>query len=187
MKTEILQYIACPYCEGSFSLREPQFDGDLVRNGSLRCTGCSKEFPVLNYIPRFVEKVNYADSFGRQWNKYKCVQLDKFNETTISKDRFYSVTQWSPEELKGKIVLDVGCGACRFTQIALDAGATVIAFDLSNSVEACLDNLREYELLHVIQADIFKMPLRTDVIDYIFSIGVLQHTPDPLAALQKVV
>lgn len=187
MRTEILQYIVCPCCEGGLSLQQTQFDGDLVCKGSLRCAGCNKEFPVLNYIPRFVEKDNYADSFGRQWNKYKRVQLDRYSETTISRDRFYDVTRWSPEELKGKTVLDVGCGAGRFTQIALDAGATVVAFDLSDSVDACLDNLREYDNLHVVQADIFKMPFRKDAFDYIFSIGVLQHTPDPLAAFQKVI
>ncbi len=32
--------------------------------GELACPGCQRKFPIVGAIPRFVEKQNYADSFG---------------------------------------------------------------------------------------------------------------------------
>ena len=186
MKNDILSFVVCPLCKGPLSLSDETFKGKFIYTGFLECKHCGESYPIVKYIPRFVKLNNYADSFGKQWNDYKRVQLDKFSKTQISKDRFYSITEWSPEELTSKKVLDIGCGAGRFSQIALDTGATVVAFDLSSSVDACLGNLREYENLHVVQADIFNMPFKKGMFDYVFSIGVLQHTPDPLLALETI-
>jgi len=84
--------------------------------------------------------------------------------------------------LQGSLILEAGCGAGRFTQICLDAGAEVIAFDLSNSVDACLENHGLVKNLHLVQADIYRLPFRRNLFPYIFCFGVLQHTPQPKEA-----
>ena len=45
-------------------------------------------------------------------------------------------------------ILDIGCGAGRFAQIALDSGANVVALDYSNSVDACYTNLLKHANLY---------------------------------------
>jgi SAM-dependent methyltransferase len=40
---------------------------------------------------------------------------------------------------------------------------------------------------HFIQADLFKLPLKPKSFDFIFSLGVLHHTPDPRAAFLNLV
>jgi SAM-dependent methyltransferase len=75
-------------------------------------------------------------------------------------------------------VLDVGCGAGRFAEIALGAGANVIALDYSRAVDACHANLRAHPGLHVVQGDIYALPLRGASFPFVYSLGVLQHTPD---------
>ncbi len=75
--------------------------------------------------------------------------------------------------------MDVGCGAGRFAEIALEAGANVLAIDYSSAVDACYANLSHHSRLHVVQADIYiyMLPLARNYFPFVYSLGVLQHTP----------
>jgi 2-polyprenyl-3-methyl-5-hydroxy-6-metoxy-1,4-benzoquinol methylase len=159
---------------------------DEVEEGALKCTNCSAAFPVVRGIPRFVSSENYAASFGRQWNKFARLQLDSQNGTSFSRDRFCSITEWELSSLKGKLVLDVGCGAGRFAEVALQAGAEVVALDLSSAVDACRQNLIGHPGIHVVQASIYELPVRDALFDFVYSIGVIQHTPDPRRSVLEI-
>ena len=52
-----------------------------------------------------------------------------------------------------------------------------MAIDYSNAVDATYANLRQYPNLHVCQADIYHLPFAPGAFRYIYSLGVLQHTP----------
>jgi len=80
--------------------------------------------------------------------------------------------------MDGQIILEAGCGAGRFTEVALKTGATVFSFDYSNSVDANLDNNGPSKTLHIVQADIYHIPFQEKSFDKIFCFGVLQHCPD---------
>jgi SAM-dependent methyltransferase len=80
--------------------------------------------------------------------------------------------------MKGQKILEAGCGAGRFTQIAMETGAEVYSFDLSNSVDACLCNNGLAKNLHIFQASIYELPFQKAYFDKIFCFGVLQHTPN---------
>src|SRR5258705_10315219 len=97
-----------------------------------------KSFPVINNVPRFVEEHNYTDNFGFQWNKFQKTQLDRESKNlNLSKDRFFTATNWDKEDLSGKDVLEVGSGAGRFTQIVLDyTKANLYSLDYSDAVSA---------------------------------------------------
>ncbi|MBM4005918.1 MAG: class I SAM-dependent methyltransferase, partial [Planctomycetes bacterium] len=89
---------------------------------------------------------------------------------------------------KGRWVLDAGCGAGRFSSIGAGWGAKVVAVDLAGgAVEACALTLREQSLAgDVVQASIYSLPFRKGYFDYVFSLGVLQHTPDPGLAMRSL-
>jgi SAM-dependent methyltransferase len=83
-------------------------------------------------------------------------------------------------------VLEIGCGAGRFTEVLLEAGAEVWAVDASSAVDAARANLGEHERLHLVQADLFDLPFAPGAFDRVLCYGVLQHTPDPRGAFLAI-
>jgi SAM-dependent methyltransferase len=74
-------------------------------------------------------------------------------------------------------VLDVGCGMGRFAEVATRWGARVVGVDLSAAAEVAARNLGGREFV-ALQADVFVLPFAPECFDYIYSMGVLHHTPD---------
>lgn len=165
-------------------MRCPQSGQQLVWEMEESSEGCLVSeldrylYPIRNGIPRFVPASNYADNFGLQWNHFAKTQLDSHSGHPISAERFWKATGWHSADMRDKWVLDVGCGSGRFAEIALNAGAHVVALDYSSSVDACWDNLKDYPNLHVVQGDIYALPFAPRSFDFVYSLGVLQHTPD---------
>lgn len=180
--SKMIEDYICPTCNGKICKSSVQEEfNNSVKEGTLYCSKCKLEYHIKNYIPRFVPVENYADSFGFQWNKHARAQIDKFTGLPMSRDRFIEVTQWS-ENLENQKILEAGCGAGRFTQIALETGAQVFSFDYSNAVDANLDNNGPHERLNLFQANIYNIPLQKKSFDKIFCFGVLQHCPKPKEA-----
>lgn len=136
-----------------------------------------ESFPIINGVPRFVEQNNYAQAFGLQWKTYAKTQLDSYSKTTISKDRVERCLGFSLENLKNKTLLEVGCGAGRFTELLVNPGALVHAVDLSVAVEVNKENIGEKENYTVAQANVYHLPFPKKSFDIVFCLGVIQHTP----------
>lgn len=178
IKREILDLLCCPECRGDLLLTDPTEAVDNVVRGRLACASCGRAYPVVGSIPRFVSAENYASSFGLQWNRFRKTQLDSHTGQPISRQRFFRQTGWTPDELAGRTVLDVGCGAGRFAEVALSCGAVVVAVDYSTAADACWQNLGPHERLDVVQADIYRLPFKPGQFDFVYCFGVLQHTPN---------
>jgi SAM-dependent methyltransferase len=178
MHPQIIEYLRCPRSGSRLTLQEPSYQGGLIESGRLLAAAGDHCYSIKNFIPRFVPASNYADNFGMQWNKFRRTQLDSYSGLSISTDRFWKATGWTPQAIRGKLVLDIGCGAGRFAEVALSAGATVVALDYSSAVDACYANLAHFENLHVVQGDIYALPFAREAFPYVYSLGVLQHTPD---------
>jgi ubiquinone/menaquinone biosynthesis C-methylase UbiE/uncharacterized protein YbaR (Trm112 family) len=176
----LLEILACPVCHGALttSAKEERID-----EGELQCAPCGKRWPILRGIPRFVPSGNYASSFGLQWNTFRAEQLDSLNGTDLSTRRFFSETGWDAASLRGRWMLDAGCGAGRFLDVSSTTGADVVGLDLSNAVDAAAQSLAGRDNVHLVQASLYEMPFKPGVFDAVYCIGVLQHTPDPPRAL----
>ena len=154
-------------------------DAEIIE-GELRCTVCASSFPITRGIPRFAElagvtrdKQATAENFGWQWRHFT-EEDERYAEQFL--DWIAPVT---PEFFRDKIVLEGGCGKGRHTQLAAQWGAReVIGIDLSEAVETAYAATRSLPNAHVIQADIYRLPLARKF-DYAFSVGVLHHLPDP--------
>ena len=153
-----------------------------IDSGFLFSDDGSCRYPIIRGIPRFVAQSNYADSFGMQWNRFAGTQLDSHSGHGISAARFWKSTRWDAAEMNGKWTLDGGCGSGRFAEVALSSGAQVVAIDLSSAVDACRRNLGHHPNLHVVQASLYELPFQAGSFPFVYSLGVLQHTPDVRAS-----
>jgi SAM-dependent methyltransferase len=187
MQIRLLEVLACPECGANFKLANAVTDGEgEVVSGNLECSQGGHRFLVEDAIPRFVSRDNYAASFGYQWNRFKSEQIDSINGTGLSATRFYSETGWTRDWLKGSRILDAGCGAGRFLDVAAAGEAEVFALDISSAIDAARANLGNRKNVHFVQASIFQPPFKTGAFDGCYCIGVLQHTPDPQQALRTL-
>ncbi len=165
MRREWIHLLASPLTGRPLELESSRIlEGGEIVEGVLKGPAPGEEYQIRNGVPRFVEGQNYADSFGDQWNRYRRLQLDKFNGTDISAKRLFDGTHWDREDLRDQLILDAGCGAGRFTQVLLDAGARVCALDISEAVEACYANNGPNPRLSVVQADVYALPLRREAL-----------------------
>lgn len=128
-------------------------------------------------VPRFVPSDNYATGFGLQWNRHAATQLDSHTGLPLTRDRFFGATGW-PKQMAGETILEVGCGAGRFTEQVTQTGAMVVSLDYSSSVDANYQSNGHRDNVLIIQADAYKMPFAKASFDRVFCLGVLQHTPD---------
>jgi len=177
MNFDLLKLLRCPKSGQRLSLHE---------NDLLISEDGQNQYPIRDGIPRFVPQVNYADNFGLQWNLFSKTQLDSHSGQPISANRFWKATGWTKNDLSDQWVLDVGCGAGRFAEVALNAGAKVVALDYSSAVDACYANLKHHPNLHVIQGDIYALPFAPKSFPFVYSLGVLQHTPDVAKSFMAV-
>lgn len=151
-----------------------------IMEGALRCCACSTSFPITRGIPRFAQldeiesdKQATAANFGWQW------QYFTEDDTRYAEQFLGWIAPVKPEFFRDKVVLEGGCGKGRHTQLAAHWGAQdVVGIDLSAAVETAFAATRSLPNAHIIQADIYRLPLARKF-DYAFSVGVLHHLPDP--------
>jgi SAM-dependent methyltransferase len=195
MKPRLLELLACPACGGELVLQAEKTEGEPdgeIASGELDCRECQAKFPIRGGIPRLlpaglpqlVERTSAA--FGWQWQEF--VELyDQYEAQFL--DWIHPI---QPEFFKDKVVLDAGCGNGRHTYYAARYGARdVVGLDLSAAVETAYTNTGSMPNVHIVQGDInhppFKRCLNGGPFDFIYSIGVLHHLPDPEAGFRSLV
>ncbi len=189
MRREYLTFMCCPNCQSDLTLEGESKETSRVQKGTIKCLNekCGQIYPIVNFVPRFVNGGYYANSFGRQWRTFAKTQLDE-GATKESKLRWDSEITWDRKDVSGKTIIEFGSGAGRFIDICSKLGAKLaIGIDITDAVDASQENLGDRENIFFIQADIFKPPIKASTIDLGYSIGVLHHTPNPQKAFSKLV
>jgi len=193
----LLEVLRCPECHGQLCLSNSKVEsnGDVC----LECRRCQQQFPIINNVPRLLlsplreallgngaasgdynPQVKTARSFGFEWTRFP----EMYEEWGRS---FLSYMQpHGPEFFRGRKVLDAGCGNGRFAYYAAKYGARVWAIDLGPAVEVAQRNTKASGNVQVVQADLHRPPFAIESFDFIYSIGVLHHLPDPEAAFQNL-
>jgi SAM-dependent methyltransferase/uncharacterized protein YbaR (Trm112 family) len=214
VKARLLEWMACPWCGGSFQA-EP-FEGSLetdVVEGLLRC-GCGRLFPIVRGIPRILpDAFALNPGFVRRYAQRLPASLpqpeaDAPHADAIRKTRDSFGYQWTvfsemvvdfrenflqyiaPVDASffpGKRGVDIGCGFGRHIYNAERFGAEMVGVDNSDAIESTRVNTEGLPNVHLVQADVYQLPFKPGVFDFAYSIGVLHHLPEPERAFQLIV
>jgi len=185
MKRRLLELLCCPDCNGELQLKDEVFQNAEIKEGVLECR-CGRQFKIIDFIPRFVEVDSYTKSFSFEWKLHKKTQLDSYNGGLFSENQLRNRLDFDLKDLNGKLVLDAGCGTGRFAEVVAKYGGEVVCADLSFSVDTAYENIGRLQNVHIIQADIFNLPLKRGIFDLVYSFGVLHHTPDAKGAFISI-
>lgn len=189
MKRKLLDYLACPSCGSAIQLSAVnEEDGIEILAGVLTCESCSKDFTIKRGVPRFADLQNIeqdkqatANKFGWSWTEFS------HDDAKYEAQFLGWIAPVQPEYVRDKVVLEGGCGKGRHTRRVAGWGARdIVAVDLSAAVEVAFASTRGMPNAHIVQADIYYLPLRR-TFDYAFSVGVLHHLPDPRAGFESLV
>lgn len=168
---ELVDKLISPFTKKKFKLR--------IRGNEVFIDDSENEFPVINGIPRIFkdfedEKLELTSkSFGYEWSKFNNLLPD---HEAIFQDYFDLV---DASDIKGKVVLDAGCGMGRWTKFVLNYNpGELYCLDLSRAIDIAQDILDDTEKVFFIQGDIYNLPFEDNFFDFIYSLGVLHHLPD---------
>jgi SAM-dependent methyltransferase len=186
MKPQLAEVLVCPMCQVRLRLEVVAGQAKEIVAGSLRCLQCGRQYPIRQGIPRFVMSDAYVSTFSFEWKRWRRTQFDTASHQS-SLATFRESTGCEPADFAGKLVLDAGCGAGRYMDLAARAGAQVVGVDLSLAVEVAYENLGKLSNCHFVQADLLHLPFPTQAFDFIYSIGVLHHTPSTRESFARLV
>jgi SAM-dependent methyltransferase len=114
--------------------------------------------------------------FGEQWLRYSDNE-GFYGSLELFSDILFPFLK--PEEIKGSRVAEIGSGTGRIVNMLLEAGARhVIALEPSDASEVLCKNVREPERVTCLKMTGDRLPAYGNL-DFVFSIGVLHHIPDP--------
>ena len=126
-------------------------------------------------IMTLADQTRTKTAYALQWNRFRILRPEEDRAT------FRNRTGLSAADLAGKVVLDGGCGMGRYLRIAAEMGPDlVVGIDLSLAVVAARElTARLARGRHRPGGTCSGRPFRRESFDHVYSIGVLDHTPDP--------
>lgn len=183
MEKFVIDMLRCPDCRSGLALSVLEENEGRIKEGMLKCVGCSGVYKIKNYIPRFVTEERYSSSFGKEWHFYR-----KVKSPAMAADEMKKMLFIEKRDIQDKIVLDVGCGAGSYINVCANnyAARYVVGVDLSVSVDAANENVGHKRNVLIVQADLFHLPFKDACFDVVYSSGVLHHTPDTKKAFYAI-
>jgi uncharacterized protein YbaR (Trm112 family)/ubiquinone/menaquinone biosynthesis C-methylase UbiE len=127
-------------------------------------------------------------SFSKEWLEYN---WDPNKYWKIKPGLMYKSMRFMLDidnrPVKNKRMLEIGIGiggmADYFSSKEL---SELVGIDLSYAVDAAYKNFGENKFLHIVQASAFRLPIKDNSFDYVYSQGVLHHSSDPKACFREV-
>ena len=172
MKKKLLEFLSCPVCKSPLRIdRISNSEGSEIIKGALKCR-CGKTFLIESGVPNFlyksvtnIEKTVF--SYDKRWGDFDYKRDNTYGFS--SEERFLYFLEklnMSINDLKGKIILDAGCGT---GQLALDIsryGCEVIAMDISSSVIRAFKECTLSDTIYYVRGDVMQVPFRDNCCDY---------------------
>jgi len=129
------------------------------------------------------ESDDYTTNFGEQWKDYQYVQIDSYNNNSISHKFLRRLIFNNENILNNKNILEIGCGSGRFTEYLVKHAKLCVSIDLSSAI--FYNVAAESKKLILVKADFLEL-IPNMKFDIVICRGVIQHTPDPFKSIRKL-
>ncbi|MFZ2803657.1 MAG: methyltransferase domain-containing protein [Patescibacteria group bacterium] len=192
MHPRFLEIFCSPTTGKPLQLTQATYDDQgCIESGQLITQDGQETYPIVRGIPRFVEKEQYASSFGYEWARWPRLQFEDQNRGTAmhgyTQNMFDQVTHFTADSVRGKMVVEFGCGSGRFLDRVRALGGCAVGLEMSTAADVAAENFsQDQEHVCVVQGDVLHPPFRPEVFDDGFTIGVLHHTPNPEEGLRQL-
>lgn len=125
---------------------------------------------------------NVQRQFNDQWTYFgrneKFFGKDKENILNYL-ENFMMYPNDNISKFKGKWILDAGCGHGLYSLNVAEAEANIIGLDITKEgVDRTFELVKDFPNAHVIQGDVLFNPFKPGIFDFVFSEGVIHHTPN---------
>jgi SAM-dependent methyltransferase len=199
LKETALEFLRDPATGSGLTLRDPAVErgGEELAGGSL-VSESGSAYPIVGGVPDLVVREGFAEGQGETVDSFswKWERATHYRESTLA-----HYTQWyldryghGTEErlaafLQGKQrLLDAGTAHGRDAAMyARNTDATVFGVDISSGIRNAYRDLRDVPNLHLVQADLTRLPFPERFFDFIGCDQVIHHTPDTRESLRRLV
>ncbi len=123
-----------------------------------------------------MDKALFYDSIAKEFDSIMN-QYDTQKRVSVVFDEFL------PLNLKGKRLLDAGCGTGWFSAQAADRGAVVTSIDVGIKL---LHEVRKKCQATVVVGSVLNLPFKNKSFDIVVSSEVIEHTANPLSAVVEM-
>lgn len=199
MKRELSELMICPATGEKLKLRiEREVDGEIIEGELISSSG--RHYAITGGVPRMLTtelvdegQQETGDTFSAKWQRAKDFgheeksrsfyvdwYLERYSLGTIQALR---------EFLSSKTrILDAGTGNGRDSRLyAENSNAAVFGVDISLSIDSAYNHLRSVPNIHLIQADLTRLPFPKGFFDFIACDQVLHHTRDTEESFHRLV
>ena len=187
MNELLLPYLCCPVDRGPLVVESgSEVDGAIIRRGNL-LSAAGRRYPIVEGIPdltvgfQSAEEEATVGTFGREWARY-----DDFEGAMGSADLFGTFSGLTADDVRGKRVLEVGCGGGRWLKVMAELGAErVVGLEMSGAVRQAARRTASLTNVDIVRGSAMQMPFAR-AFDLVVSIGVVHHLSDPVLGIRNV-
>lgn len=134
---------------------------------------------MKNIDPKTVE------GFGLEWASFDQKGLSESEKKKIFDD-YFGIFPW--DSLRNDSVgADIGCGSGRWASVVAPKVGFLHLVDASDkALNVARNNLRDRNNCDFIHASVGELPFDDKSLDFAYSLGVLHHVPDTVAAIASI-
>lgn len=198
MKRSLVAFLRDPVSGEALSLRDgAPGDSPEITSGSLVAeTGAG--YPITDGVPVLVRGDQFSegqketvDSFSWKWQKaqnYRASTSAHYTQWYLDRYGFKTEEGLARFLADKKAILDAGTAHGRDAAMyARNSQALVFGIDISQGIRNAYRDLKDVPNLHLVQADLTKLPFAEGFFDFIACDQVIHHTPDTRASLEGLV
>ena len=192
-----LDIFACPMCQPADLIRE---------SDNYVCSSCHARYAIRNNAPILLRadsavlaaEADRAQFWNAGWEKRsrEWLNLDRDGLITLRqsfadalrREAYPSVVDVTQDRVRGKVFLNIGCGGGLEGLLFAGYGAHYFGVDVSfNAARYTTELVRKAGFQGIAaQGEAEHLPVRNSSVDFLYSNGVLHHTPKTEATLTEV-